>query len=103
MRLDAHKGDCDWNCYDAKRCRMVKDAVWVDDSDATWWRAVLRPPNLDVDTVQEERIKIYPSRKLVVFNEIDGVADEQDQVADVIAQPTEVTAQSKLGNEVELP
>lgn len=87
MRLDAHKGDRDWSCYDAKRCRMVKDAVWVDDSDATWGMAVLRPPNLDIDTVQEERITIYPSRKLVVFNEIDDQGAKDESEADAVSPP----------------
>lgn len=36
MILDARKGDSSYSVYDAKRCKAVKDAVWVDDETAQW-------------------------------------------------------------------
>jgi hypothetical protein len=79
MRLDARKGDVDWSVYDAKRCCMVKHVVWLDDETATWAELVIvkRRPFLELILRQEDRITIYPSRRLVIFNGIDGVEDEQ--------------------------
>ena len=72
--LDARKGDVHYHCYDAKTCRIVKRVVWVNDETAQWGRYL--PPRLgahelDLETVQEDRITIYPDRRLVVFNEVD--------------------------------
>jgi hypothetical protein len=94
MRLDANNGDRDWPCYDARHCCMVPYVLWVDDATATWGQLVKRmgPPFLEEVVRKENRITIYQSRRLVVFNEIDGVNDEQDGVADVIHRPSEVTA-----------
>ena len=85
MRLDARKGDIGWPCYDAKRCRMVPLVVWVDDADATWGEWV-RDPFPNTRTHQENRITIYPSRKLVIFNEVDDDVEEQAaQALEVVA------------------
>jgi hypothetical protein len=73
MKLDARKGDSGWPCYDAKRCCMVERVLWVDDETAQWGELTLSqaPPFL-IDIVhKEERITIYPSRRLVIFNEVD--------------------------------
>jgi hypothetical protein len=73
MRLDAQNGDTGWQCYDAKHCRMVPHVVWVDDETATWgcMTGATTPFDWIIETVQEDRISIYPSRRLVIFNEID--------------------------------
>jgi hypothetical protein len=89
MRLDARKGDTGWQVYDAKRCRKLEFVVWLDNSDATWGEFDDNVPGR-VIVRQEDRITIYQSRRLVIFNEIDGVNDEQDQV--VIERHAEVTA-----------
>ena len=92
MRLDARKGDVGWPCYDAKRCCMVDHVVWIDDQTATWCELVKRadPPFIDEIVRQEERITIYPSRRLVIFNGIKGADDEEDQVTS--GTPVEVPA-----------
>lgn len=73
MILDARKGDTGYQCYDAKTCRMVKQAVWVNDETAQWGRYVFPPigGELMTESVQEDRITIYASQRLVVFNEVE--------------------------------
>jgi hypothetical protein len=94
MRLDARKGDTGWPCYDAKRCCMVEGVLWVDDATARWCQLVRvpGPPFIAEVDHQEDRITIYPTRRIVIFNEIEGVGDEQDDVAGVIERPEGVTA-----------
>ncbi len=78
--LDARKGDIHYHCYDAKTCRMVKVVVWVDDETAQWGRYLPPKPGayeLDLETVQEDRITIYLDRRLVVFNEVDDSEQAQ--------------------------
>lgn len=72
MILDARRGDRA-DVYDAKTCRMVKNVVWLNDETAQWGRYVLPPlgRELEIEVVQEDRIAIYPSRALVIFNEVD--------------------------------
>lgn len=77
MILDARIDGGAWRyrVYNAKTCTVVTNAVWVDDESAQWGRYV-QPftdigGRLAVESVQEERIAIYPDRLLVVFNEVE--------------------------------
>lgn len=48
--------------------------VWVNDETAQWGRYLPPKPGayeLELKTVQEDRISIYLDRRLVVFNEAD--------------------------------
>jgi hypothetical protein len=88
MRLDARQGDTGWPCYDAKRCRMVENVLWVDDQTARWGE--MKTIYWDVEH-QEERITIYPSRRLVIFNQVDDSHDAGEQVADAVTRLLETT------------
>lgn len=73
MRLDARKGDVGWYVFDCARCRPVESVVWCDDETARWGYLLLRNAIL---VRQEQRISIYPQRRLVLFNEIELNGDE---------------------------
>lgn len=86
MRLDARKGDHGYTIWDAKRCREIKRFVmWVDDETAQWGQVFGFVDGVPVETtVQEDRITIYLSRKLIIFNEVDlGEPELSDVVASV--------------------
>jgi hypothetical protein len=94
VKLDARNGDTGWPCYDAKRCHMVENVLWVNSGDATWGELVgfdggPRAPVPVVATHQEERITIYPSRRIVIFNEVDDGADGGEQEPAAVARPLE--------------
>lgn len=92
MRLDARLGDRHWYVWDVKRCRHVRECVWCDEESAQWggfrqpYQADLHG-ELALDVHQEERIRIYPDRKLVLFNEVDDPAQDELQQAAVHFQP----------------
>ena len=78
MILDARNGHGDaWYLYDIKRCRKVECAVWVNDETAQWGRytGCTIAWEWEIETRQEDRISIYPSRRLVLFNEVDDASD----------------------------
>ena len=78
MILDARNGHGDaWYLYDIKRCRKVECAVWVNDETAQWGRYTGCTIAWEwvIETRQEDRISIYPSRRLVLFNEVDDASD----------------------------
>jgi hypothetical protein len=79
MRLDSRAGERGWHCYDAKRCCMVHQVVWVEEETATWGRlvSVPYPPFLTDKVIREERITIHHSRRLVVFNEIEDSSEDE--------------------------
>lgn len=77
MRLDARFGHRGYQCFDMKRCRIVRDVVWVDDVTAQWGMYqrpfVVEPSNLlRMSVHQEERIQILLDAKLILFNPIEG-------------------------------
>lgn len=86
MRLDARRGHRNWFVWDVKRCRPVKYCVWCDDETAQWGGFV-QPfvPDLGgallLETHQEDRITIYPERRLVLFNEVDAPDQADSELA----------------------
>ena len=89
MRLDARKGHYPWNCWDAKRCCAPEHVVWVDDETAQWGQYIKQDREfirvngrVRIDVHQEDKITIYPDRRLVVFNEIPDCGDEAERKAD---------------------
>lgn len=76
MIIDARKpGNYCWTVYDAKRCQSVKNVVWVNDETAQW-AGYIKPyvvvgHDLLLTIQQEDRITIYPEKRLVIFNEIE--------------------------------
>lgn len=78
MIIDARIGHgAAWSLYDIKRCRRVECAVWVNDETAQWghYTGTTFTGEWLIETIQEDRISIYPSRRLVLFNEVDDAND----------------------------
>lgn len=89
MMLDARLGHTHYDVYDAKRCRRVKDVVWVSTETARWGEYDRSPAGmahaygtgfLKLIEHQEDRITIYLDRRLVVFNEVDDSSDDKEPV-----------------------
>lgn len=77
MKLDARKGDTGWYVFDCARCCPVESVVWCDEETARWGH--VPPPGSDgcaLTVHQEHRIRIYPERRLVLFNEVE--LDDED-------------------------
>jgi hypothetical protein len=95
MRLDARNGNREWLVFDVKRCRQVREVVWCDDETAQWGRhmrdlsgrVLMRHRTVVLQTVQEDRITIYPTRKLVLFNEVDDDDSAPEQVGQCLTDP----------------
>ena len=78
MIIDARNGHyAAWYLYDVKRCQKVQSAVWVNDETAQWGQYTRTTYGGEwiIETRQEDRISIYPSRRLVLFNEVDDASD----------------------------
>jgi hypothetical protein len=85
MRLDARTGDTGWYVFDCAKCRPVEEVVWCDEETARWGQVLRDVPfvshgtRLPFDALlvrQEQRIRIYPERRLVLFNEVE--LDDED-------------------------
>lgn len=93
MRLDARKGDSNWQCYDVERGTIVTPVVWVDEASATWGAPDTTPGafllgaifgELITKTHYEKCIKVCLDGRIVLFNPLDDVG-EIETVQEVIA------------------
>ena len=89
--LDARKGDHGWTVFDVARCARVEAVIWVRPGPLLWsgWRTQLemRLFRIEHGTLseppihRENKITVYPERRLVLFNEVDDTAT--DELAEV--------------------
>lgn len=90
MRLDARKGDTQFRLYDAKRCIVPQQVVWVDTETAQWGQTDYEASRLnhahETVTIQEDSITVYVDLKLIVFNEVED--DQSNLEHDWSAPPT---------------
>lgn len=90
MRLDARSGQCGQHLvWDVRKCREVKNVVWVDDESAQWgeYTGAITNFELNITTHQEDRITIYRERRLVLFNEIDDQGGLSETGNTKLAEP----------------
>lgn len=96
MRLDANKGDTDWNVWHAEELRELRFVLWIDDEAKQWAQAAqpLRPEgdSLAVNVFSAKRISILPARRLVIVNPIED--DEDEPARSVVCSQA---PQKKLG------
>lgn len=90
MRLDARAGDMGWFVFDVKRLRAVPEAVWVDDQSARWGAYAFPSLSISLVELQEERIRIYPEKRLVMFNEVDDENDAHSSITSTVPETPHV-------------
>jgi hypothetical protein len=90
MRLDATKGDRDWNVWHVAEARRPH-AVWVDSDTAQWCEAP-RPLHLvngglHTVTRQARQITINVEQRLILIDPVDDDAGEVDQIEVRVGTP----------------
>lgn len=90
MRLDANQGDTNWTVIHVPRAERLRAVIWVDDETHQWEEYVLVngrvvpiapgwPLLFDTRLCRAKRIKIVPSRRLVLIDPIEDPDAEKDE------------------------
>lgn len=85
MRLDARKGDWNWEVYHVEWCCSLRDVQWLDDVTNEYARVIAASVyGVLTQVFLAKKILIIPTSRLVLIN---PVSDSGKDKRDLIVEP----------------